>query len=242
MSFMCVKLLTNASRGKPAQADFSPDLDKLTVQGICVDVIEGARTQLPGYELQQPLSHALKYTLALDALEALSRTLVANSDFPPEGPLSIFVQNCRESVPVAEQDRTSIPTSTLKFNEWYQHNQRLIISGKMLKEWVEDVDSLNIEPNVSIEASEKYVNKLSIHERDRGLVITREGYLGLGVNSCVKGDLVCVLFGCSTPVLLRMVGEHYVFLGEAYLHGFMDGEAVDGLERGDFKEEEFCIW
>ncbi|PVH70545.1 hypothetical protein DL98DRAFT_392756, partial [Cadophora sp. DSE1049] len=66
----------------------------------------------------------------------------------------------------------------------------------------------------------------------RRLVITQKGYIGLGVTSCVPGDLICVLFGCSTPVLLRRFEEHYTFLGEAYLHGIMNGEAIDRLKRG----------
>jgi hypothetical protein len=239
---------TTASRNYLARVEFSPDLEKMTALGICVDVIDGmshsiwgARTNLADYKLQQPLSRIPKYTTALDALGALSRTLIANSPACEEG-LSIFVQKCRESVPVAEQDRKSIPTSTSLFNEWYQHNRHFIISGKKLGEWAEDIGYSNMESNVSEAAKERYVNKLSIHGRNRRLVITEKGYLGLGVNSCMRGDLVCVLFGCSTPVFLRRVEEHYVFLGEAYLHGIMDGEAIGGLEKGELREEIFCIW
>lgn len=112
----------------------------------------------------------------------------------------------------------------------------------MLKEWVKDTGALNIRSDVSGAGKERYVNKLSVHGRNQRLVITRKGFLGLGVNSCVKGDIVCVLFGCSTPVLLRMVGEYYNFLEEAYLHGIMNGEVIDGLERRECTGESFYIW
>ncbi|KAJ5722251.1 hypothetical protein N7488_000286 [Penicillium malachiteum] len=54
-----------------------------------------------------------------------------------------------------------------------------------------------------------------------------------------NGDHVCILFGCSVPVILRPLksanmDEEYVIIGEAYIHGKMNGEAV-----ADFKEEHF---
>ena len=101
---------------------------------------------------------------------------------------------------------------------------------------------LNSNSEVAEAAKEIYGNKLSIYGRNRRLVVTRKGYLGLGVNFCVKGDLVCVLFGCSTPVWLRRVEDHYVFLGEANLYSVMDGEAVGGFEKGEFGEESFWFW
>jgi hypothetical protein len=213
-----------------------------------VDVIDGmshsiwgAQNNLPCHKLQQPLSHITKYTTALDALEAVSHTLVANSYSGEEG-LSIFAQKCHESVPVAEQERKSIPTGTPLFNEWYQHNRSLVISSRTLGEWTEDLELSNSNSEVAEAVKEIYGNKLSIHGQNRRLVVTRKGYLGLGVNSCVKDDLVCVLFGCSTPVWLRRVEDHYVFWGEAYLHGVMDGEAVGGLKKGEFGEESFWSW
>lgn len=240
--------ITNASRNYPAQVKFSPDHAIMTARGICVDVIDGmshsiwgARNHLPGHKLQQPLSSVTKYATALDTLGAISCTLIANSPACDDG-LSIFIQSCRHSFPVAEKDRKLVPTGTLLFNEWYEHNRHLVISGKRIEEWVDDIVDPNTESEVSEAAKERYVNKLSIHGRNRRLVITEKGCLGLGVNSCMPGDLICVLFGCSTPMFLRKVEEHYIILGEAYLHGFMSGEAVDGLEKREFEGANFDIW
>lgn len=35
------------------------------------------------------------------------------------------------------------------------------------------------------------------------LMVTRDGHIGMGPEKTMKGDVVCVLFGCSVPVLLR---------------------------------------
>lgn len=53
---------------------------------------------------------------------------------------------------------------------------------------------------------------------------------GLGNPAMMKGDFVCILFGCSVPVVLRghPKVKHFEFIGECYLHGMMDGEAIAG--------------
>lgn len=52
--------------------------------------------------------------------------------------------------------------------------------------------------------------------------------LGLGPAGVVGRDEVWVLNGAKTPVVLRKVGEgRYEFLGEAYVHGIMHGEALE---------------
>lgn len=47
-----------------------------------------------------------------------------------------------------------------------------------------------------------------------------------------QGDLVAVIFGCSTPVLLRHNGQSYEVVGEVYLFGLMDDKAVAMIEEG----------
>ncbi|KAI4864753.1 hypothetical protein F4820DRAFT_422878 [Hypoxylon rubiginosum] len=47
-----------------------------------------------------------------------------------------------------------------------------------------------------------------------------------------KEDLICVLFGGSAPVVLRPEGKggqaHFTMLGECFIYGMMEGEAVPG--------------
>jgi hypothetical protein len=46
------------------------------------------------------------------------------------------------------------------------------------------------------------------------------------------GDLICILFGCSVPVILRKHKDgFYEFVGESYIYGKMDGEAFAGLDK-----------
>jgi hypothetical protein len=57
-----------------------------------------------------------------------------------------------------------------------------------------------------------------------------------------KGDIVCVLIGCDMPVILRKRSEnHYIFIGECYAHGIMQGEAMKELAEGKYMKKEFRI-
>jgi hypothetical protein len=60
---------------------------------------------------------------------------------------------------------------------------------------------------------------------------------GLGPSGMKDGDVLCVLYGCSVPVVVRRHGDasgkYYKFIGECYVHGYMDGEALAGLDEED---------
>ncbi|KAK5659322.1 hypothetical protein OQA88_1415 [Cercophora sp. LCS_1] len=62
----------------------------------------------------------------------------------------------------------------------------------------------------------------------RRLFVTGSSYLGLGPKGVERDDEVWVVEGARVPFVLRKEGEKWRLLGEAYLHGFMDGEGVDG--------------
>ncbi|KAH8903333.1 HET-domain-containing protein [Coniochaeta sp. PMI_546] len=62
-----------------------------------------------------------------------------------------------------------------------------------------------------------------------------------------EGDLVTVLDGGKVPVILREIPsedgqeKEYVVVCAAYVHGFMDGKAVEMCEAGKLTEQEFLI-
>ncbi|KAF2137710.1 uncharacterized protein K452DRAFT_301685 [Aplosporella prunicola CBS 121167] len=89
--------------------------------------------------------------------------------------------------------------------------------------------------------------------RRRRIFVTEKKYIGLGPSDLEVGDVVALIPGCKTPMLLREepVGEEesegqqsheeqgrhpprYRAVGECYVHGIMQGEAVrDG--QADFR-------
>jgi hypothetical protein len=74
----------------------------------------------------------------------------------------------------------------------------------------------------------------------RRFFVSKEGYMGLGPQELEEGDVICVLAGCNVPVLLRKENDHYVLVGECFVWGLTDGEAVkDGTEGVDW--ETICL-
>jgi hypothetical protein len=74
----------------------------------------------------------------------------------------------------------------------------------------------------------------------RRFVTTNTGYLGLAVEAAEKGDIVAIILGCHFPVLLRAHEDHYRVIGECYIHGLMDGEAMNSADAA-YQEEEFLL-
>jgi hypothetical protein len=60
------------------------------------------------------------------------------------------------------------------------------------------------------------------------LIVSRNGRIGMAAEKAMKGDLICVLFGCSIPVVLRKSddGDSFKLIGECCLDGYMDGLAL----------------
>ena len=58
------------------------------------------------------------------------------------------------------------------------------------------------------------------------------GYLASVPVSSLAGDLVCVVMGAAVPFVLRPTHAGYQLIGECYVHGLMNGEALKmaGLE------------
>jgi hypothetical protein len=65
----------------------------------------------------------------------------------------------------------------------------------------------------------------------RRLFRTEKGLIGLGPRTLRPGDLVCIFFGSAVAYVLRPVGEHFLFLGECYVHGIMNGEALEEVPK-----------
>ena len=77
------------------------------------------------------------------------------------------------------------------------------------------------------------VTSATMHRR---LFSTETGYIGLGPRNMEQGDLVYVFAGGHTPFVVHdarsvesdrtNVRQCYNLIGDCYLHGIMDGEAM----------------
>jgi hypothetical protein len=77
--------------------------------------------------------------------------------------------------------------------------------------------------------------------------VSEEGLYMMVRRGAREGDLIAVLDGGKVPVILRQVptkgngGNQYAVVCVAYVHGFMDGKAVQMCEAGQLTEQELLI-
>ena len=61
----------------------------------------------------------------------------------------------------------------------------------------------------------------------RKLFVSASGHMGLCPEATEAGDVICILFGADVPSVLRPLRSGgYSLVGECYLDGFMDGQAL----------------
>jgi hypothetical protein len=102
-----------------------------------------------------------------------------------------------------------------------------LLSSELLALIISD----EVQPAFNLVDAAKFCGEIDAKARGRKPFVTKKGHLGLGLDHVDPGDAVAVLIGCQVPFVLRKsVGGKYEIVGEAYVDGIMDGEAVVGRE------------
>jgi hypothetical protein len=92
-------------------------------------------------------------------------------------------------------------------------------------------------------ANGRFLTMMTKNLRQYRFCISSTGSFLMAPSAVRAGDLVCILFGCDLLVVLRKQdGDKYVFLGECYTHGIMNGEAMEDLKAGKYESMEFQIY
>lgn len=80
-----------------------------------------------------------------------------------------------------------------------------------------------------------FIKAMAHHQGRRPFIVTKAGRLGLSTRHVREGDIIAIILGSEVPLLLRGCGDgKYRLVGECYVHGFMDGEALaDARKKRD---------
>lgn len=123
----------------------------------------------------------------------------------------------------------------------YFHRVETVVWNRRLFEAEADVSRLS---NVQVRTPEtKQAMIIFCNDIRFGSAPGSKSLFGLAPKEAEEGDLVCILFGCTVPVILRPIEGLglYKLVGESYVHGVMDGEAMISSEVVDEMKTDFQI-
>jgi len=108
-----------------------------------------------------------------------------------------------------------------------------------------DLDTHDAIYNAQSSLVSEYVERVQAVVWSRRMMITAaKRLLGLVPKKSREGDLLCILHGCSVPVILRkrrefVDGDLYELVGECFVYGIMDGEALTIAKNENILIREF---
>lgn len=85
------------------------------------------------------------------------------------------------------------------------------------------------------------LRRATIAIQHRRLCTTDTGFLGLAPDEVEVGDTVAILLGCNYPVLLRPFEDGFKYVGECYIDGMMEGEAIEAAGHGKYQVEDIVL-
>ncbi|KAJ9156609.1 HET-domain-containing protein [Pleurostoma richardsiae] len=104
-------------------------------------------------------------------------------------------------------------------------------------------DSGHVIPRIHLETGDStFRMRFLSASASRAFFATQDKRIGLGPQGTKRGDWVVVLFGAAQPYVLRRERDHFIMIGEAYVHGIMNGEVTELLELGSVQTEDFELY
>ncbi|KAF1967310.1 hypothetical protein BU23DRAFT_573334 [Bimuria novae-zelandiae CBS 107.79] len=188
----------------------------------------------------------------VDIVESVMRCLVLdrkdhymNHSAPP----TRFISELRSLVDEATRGKAQKFTH---FKTWFQANRFFKVNGSDLDTLFKGTFSPRIpsahelpEPSYRSDISERQTFASRFHDTAVKMAmrfaVTEHGLLVMTPNRSKKGDVISILYGCSVPVVLRKYDktDQYQFIGECYVDGYMNGEALSG--DPNFEQHTFSL-
>jgi Heterokaryon incompatibility protein (HET) len=151
--------------------------------------------------------------------------------------------------PLNETRTQDQATRVSKLLETYSRTRHLVerlgsLDNSVIPNWEVIQKAIKTTKDTGFNPEEMHKDLINIMEsfdaayQCRRLFRTKTNLLGISAQSLDTNDVVWVLAGAAVPVVLRRrpkVGN-WEFVGEAYVHGIMNGEAAVGQELSIFLE------
>lgn len=228
----------------------------LVCRGFVVDKIDGLTAREKGFttwereSIIQPKQRNSIYGSVADTAKALHRTLMGDreeSDKELHETLLHLPSSFKDTLPEFQRlgwkwfcQRKGY---YYRYEVWRRKNKHFWLGKQKLGDYFTD--------KIPEDASEEdFKEAYSCFDRvckGRRFMTTETGYMGWAPdniygtdeNQTREGDMIAIIFGCSTPITIRPYGSKFQVLGGTYVQGLMEGEAMGFLKSGLYKVQDF---
>ena len=183
-------------------------------------------------DVRQSPGHSSPYASEDEMQTAVWQTLVGNRT--PDGkvapPAYKALLQCGLAPPTDSRFENGQWRGRQAFNSLMERNRYLQFGNKSLGSYFPSNEDARPDPSSTRDALERMFR----FWRSKRPVISSLGHFGAAPAATKQDDEVFVLYGCTTPVVLRRtdVSGQYKLVGCCYLQGFMQGEAVRSTLNG----------
>lgn len=218
---------SDASDGLPASVLEEEEAGVLRLEGLGADVV----VSVVPYDEE---SEVMERQSILEAWRLVAQSSRAED---VEKSLTAFVKSS-----TAEQHRLSGKSAEQmeKDGAAYIMNAHVADSRPISGAWLEADESIPVQVLQAVSSdgdADSYFKLARNFCHNRSFIITSRGRCGISPLGTQVGDVVAVLFGGGVPYVIRRHEHGFLFVGESYVDGLMEGEAVQEWREGDLKEE-----
>jgi hypothetical protein len=223
---------------------------RLLCRGVIFDEVDGLGSHPPAMPnaVVQPKHQRSAYGDAEATAKALSRALYADRSYGAKDTQAIFhLPTTKNAARQAmkklgwarfEQDLVEFYD---RWTDWIRCNSALVVGGRPLATYLAS----------EIPADASFADYWGAYQGwmrttlGRHFATMASGRFGWvpfyrGGSNGDRSDVMAIFPGCTTPIVLRATEDCFQVVGEAYVHGMMEGEMADLVERGDYHMQD--IW
>lgn len=252
----------NAHGGRSASFSFLPDCRLLKCVGFIFDKLTGLGARERGYfhwdrkSIVQSFNWRSSYGNEYSTIRALCTTLlggrIARGEKAEDRHLALMSLPSTFGAGQPQFIRKGwvwLANRTgyyFKWERWRRAHNEFMLGERALESYFTDTIPENAEESC-------YNDIFSSVERmvmERRFMLTENGRFGWAPDNAYDetvenqvrvGDLIAIVFGCSTPLVIRRSAEHFQIVGEAYVEGMMDGAALRLLENCECEQQVFTF-
>lgn len=164
------------------------------------------------------------------------------------------LSRCEQSVTAISPNSTNVEATVARcmignaYGNRLPPEQEILREYRLYKEWLDEIYATSLVANVRSKfvasASPTFASKFLAYAMTCSFFVTSSGRAGMTSSRVAVDDQVCLIIGLGKPYVLHYADEKedfFDFVGEAYVDGIMNGEALPQGGQIESQIREFKI-